>query len=371
VHDAIHGGAESLCTPLWCRREDAGRGAAAFVFVSAGPRRSVVAGSPPSAAHAAELRGNPNRGWHCSADASNIGTGTFMEYETMDAIDAPVSDGVSLRAMTADDLADAHALTDQLRWPHRPADWEQVFRHAEGLVAERDGRVVGTGLRWRWGPRHATIGLVVVSPACQGRRIGHRLMSSLLAGLEDCSVLLHATADGRGLYERLGFVRIGEIRQHQGMAQPTLPIALGAGWRLRPATESDLAALRSLDAASRGMPREALIEELFRASDVTVVLDRDGSACGFAMLRRFGKGLILGPVVASHVDGAKALIAHLVGLSAGKFVRIDVDGESGLTDWLAALGLKRVDAPTVMVRGAALPTPATLRAFALVTQALG
>ena len=112
----------------------------------------------------------------------------------MDVVDATVSDGVALRAMTPGDLMDAQVLTDQLRWPHRPADWELVFRHAEGLVAERDGRVVGAGLRWRWGPRHATIGLVVVSPACQGRRIGHRLMSSLLTGLDDCSVLLHATA---------------------------------------------------------------------------------------------------------------------------------------------------------------------------------
>ncbi|HEY1393440.1 MAG TPA: GNAT family N-acetyltransferase, partial [Methylibium sp.] len=82
--------------------------------------------------------------------------------------------------MAAADLEAAYALSAELRWPHRFADWEQVFRLGEGLVAERDGVVVGTGLRWRWGPRHATIGLIIVAPACQGRRIGHRLMSGLL-----------------------------------------------------------------------------------------------------------------------------------------------------------------------------------------------
>jgi hypothetical protein len=99
---------------------------------------------------------------------------------------------------------------------------------------------VGSGLRWRWGPKHATIGLIVVCPACEGRRIGHRLMSALLEGLECCSALLHATSEGRGLYERLGFVRTGGIRQHQGIAQAALPVALGPGRRPRSATEADL-----------------------------------------------------------------------------------------------------------------------------------
>jgi len=179
----------------------------------------------------------------------------------MSAVNAPISDGVALRTMTPADLPAAHALTDELRWPHRPADWEHVLRHGEGLVAERDGRVVATALRFRWGPRHATLGLIVVTAACQGRRIGHRLMTSLLDGLDDHTVLLHATAEGRGLYERLGFVRVGEVRQHQGVALPAPLIALDAGWRLRPGTEADLPALRALDAASRGMPRDALIGE--------------------------------------------------------------------------------------------------------------
>jgi ribosomal protein S18 acetylase RimI-like enzyme len=295
-----------------------------------------------------------------------------LENDTMDVIDAPVSDGIALRAMTADDLPAAQALTDELRWPHRLTDWEQVFRHAEGLVAERDGRLIGTGLRWRWGPRHATIGLVVVAPACQGRRIGHRLMATLLNGLDDCSVLLHATADGRGLYERLGFVRIGEIRQHQGTALPTPPLALGAGWRLRPATQSDLPALRSLDAAARGMPRDALIDELLRDAEATIVLDHDGKDCGMAMLRRFGRGHAIGPVIAPDAERAKALIAHLSGLNAGRFTRIDIDFDSGLAEWLETLGLLRVDAPTTMLRGPAPePPPGAPKLHAIVMQALG
>lgn len=166
-------------------------------------------------------------------------------------LNAPALDGVVLRPMTAADLSLAHALTTELRWPHRPADWAQVFAHAAGIVAERDGELVGTALRWRWGDRHASIGLVIVSPACQGRRLGHRLMSALLEELEDCTVLLHATAEGRGLYERLGFVRTGELRQHQGVAHPAPLVALPTGWRLRPPARARRHRCR------RSMPRHA------------------------------------------------------------------------------------------------------------------
>jgi predicted N-acetyltransferase YhbS len=289
----------------------------------------------------------------------------------MGAKEAPATDGLNFRQMTAADLAAAHALSTEVRWPHRATDWEQAFRLGEGLIAERDGQVVGTALRWRWGERHATLGLVIVAPACRGQRIGHRLMSALLDSLEGHSVLLYATAEGRGLYERLGFVRIGELRQHQGIALPSSPVGLDPGWRLRPAGQSDLDALVTLDARARGMPRDALIAELFAQAETTVVLDREEQACGFAMLRRFGRGDAIGPVIAGTETGAKALIAHLSGLNAGRYTRIDVGSDTGLSEWLETLGLQRVDAPTTMLRGPALVNVSDARLFAIVTQALG
>ena len=196
-------------------------------------------------------------------------------------------------------------------------------------------------------------------------------MSALLESMDDRTVLLQATAEGRGLYERLGFVRVGEIRQHQGMAQPTPLIALPAGWRLRPAGLNEAAALHQLDQDARGMPRAALIDELIAQADACVVLDHDGTQKGFAILRRFGRGHAIGPVVAPDAEGAKALIAHLAGMNAGRFTRIDIDFDSGLAEWLESIGLLRVDAPTTMVRGAPLQHPeGAPRLFAIVTQAL-
>src|SRR5439155_5902382 len=126
------------------------------------------------------------------------------------------------------------------------------------------------------------------------------------------------------------------------------------------------------DAGARGMPRHVLIDELFRDAEATVVLDHDDNACGFAMLRRFGRGHAIGPVVAPDVEGAKALIAHLAGLNAGRFTRIDIDFASGLAEWVESLGLLRVDAPTTMLRGPALVSePGGPKLYAIVTQAIG
>ncbi|HSW04666.1 GNAT family N-acetyltransferase [Aquabacterium sp.] len=286
--------------------------------------------------------------------------------------DSPAADGVMLRPMTTADLPSAHALSSQLHWPHRFADWEQALRHAEGFVAEQEGSVIGTALRWHWGPAHATIGLVIVDPAHQGQRIGHRLMSAVLDGLDSHCLLLHATPEGRGLYERLGFQRIGDLQQHQGQALPSPLVALDAGWRLRPAAQGDLPALQALDRVARGMPRDALIAELVDGAEASVVLDQGGTARGFGLLRRFGRGHVIGPVIAPDATGAQALIAHLSGLNAGRFTRIDIDAGSGLGDWVTSLGLARVDAPVTMQRGdAPAPVPGAPRLFAVTTQALG
>ena len=283
-------------------------------------------------------------------------------------------DGVTLRPMTAADLAHAHALSAEQRWPHRPQDWELVFAHAEGFVAERDGKIIASALRWLWGERHATLGLIIVTPAFQARRVGHRLLIALLDGLAGRTVLLHATVAGQGLYERMGFVRTGEVRQHQGIAQQSAPVELAKGWRLRPAGANDVATLAAIDTAARGMPRDALIADLLRVAETTVVLvDEENAPRGFGMLRRFGRGHVIGPVVAPDAQTAKTLIGYLSALNAGGFTRIDIDFDSKLAEWIESIGLMRVDAPTTMVRGTPLAMPAaggpTL--FAIASQAVG
>jgi GNAT superfamily N-acetyltransferase len=286
------------------------------------------------------------------------------------AVGKGLPDGVTLRRLTPGDLEAAQALSREFQWPFRLEDWRFSLAHGRGVAAVRDGELVGTALHWAWGKHHATVGHVMVSPRMQGQRLGQHLMHAIMSGLEDRSVLLHATAEGRGVYERMGFAITGEVRQHQGIAAPAQLVALPGHCRLRPLGRNDAKALVELDARAAGMPREAMLRQLL-AEGETVVLAREGEAVGFSIVRRFGRGHAIGPVVAPDLTSAQALIGHWCSRYAGKFLRIDVDAASGLPEWLEAQSLPRVGTVTTMVRGAAPERGAASGYWALVTQAMG
>jgi hypothetical protein len=87
-------------------------------------------------------------------------------------------------------------------------------------------------------------------------------------------------------------------------------------------------------------------------------------------VRRFGRGLAIGPLVAPDGERAKALIAYWAGAYAGAFVRIDVTGASGLSAWLAQAGLAQVDTAVIMARNGAPAQEEAVQQFAIINQAL-
>ena len=119
--------------------------------------------------------------------------------------------------MHAGDLAAMHGLAQRMSWPHGAEDCAQLLALGDGIAAvDRDGGTSGVGLRWNFGRDVATIGLILVAPECQGRGIGRALMKALIADSGSRALMLNATAEGLPLYEKLGFVSTGLVRQHQG-----------------------------------------------------------------------------------------------------------------------------------------------------------
>lgn len=273
------------------------------------------------------------------------------------------------RRMDTGDLAAAHGLTQAVRWPHRVEDWQFVLRVGSGYVAEQDGAVIGTGLCWKQGPHHASLGMIIVSNEHQGKGIGRELMRLVMEELGERCILLNATAAGQPLYERMGFVAIGTLCQHQGVMAAMPAVTLAGGTRVRPGTPQDLPAVIVLANRASGMGRDALVHELAAIGDLAV-LERDGALLGFSILRPFGRGRVIGPLVAPDPEAAKALVAHWSGACAGSFVRIDIDEATGLGPWLEQVGLAKVDTAVIMACNGVPERDAALTQFAIINQAL-
>lgn len=274
------------------------------------------------------------------------------------------------RPMTAADVAAAHALSVQLKWPHRLEDWAMLERVSQGFVAEDNGRLIGTAFTCPQGA-YATIGLVIVSDEYQGQGIGRKLMELALQACGPRTAMLNATLAGAPLYASQGFVDFGHIQQHQGNVLPPAPANLIPGERCRHLTEADRNQQIRLANAGSGLDRRAVLDDLFDCVEAAVGIERDGQLRAFAILRPFGRGRYIGPVIAENPQQAKHLIALLLAQVPDAFVRMDVSPDSGLGPWLEEAGLKQVDTVAQMVRGTPPQASSGVQQFALVSQAIG
>lgn len=268
--------------------------------------------------------------------------------------------------MVADDLPQAAALCSALSWPHRLEDLRLAFDLGHGLTFKQDDKLVGTAMGWNHGDTFATVGMIIIDAAFQGRGLGSRIFDALLAEMPSRSVILNATREGLELYRRRGFREFDQTCQHQGIASGP---AESNG--VYPADWTDLPAVLALDAAATGMERRNLISHLVEAGDLRALRGDDGKPRGYAICREFGRGHVIGPVIAETIGDAQALIADALSRLQGRFVRIDTSATSDLGPWLEAQGLKQVDTVEAMARGT-LPQPSgPSRVFALSSQSLG
>lgn len=269
-------------------------------------------------------------------------------------------------------LGDALALSRQAQWPHRLEDWSLLLSLSRGMVAvdAGSGRLVGTVLTTPYGEDAATINMVIVDEDWRGQGLGRRLMDEAMALADGRPLRLVATSEGLPLYEKLGFREVGTVLQHQGEAGAVPPVAAED---VAPAGAEDVAAIAALDGQAFGADRRLLLERIAGVGSFTL-LRRNGVPAGFAALRDFGRGQVVGPVVAPDADGAKALIAPILAAHPGKFLRVDTTADTGLAPWLADCGLLHVGGGIAMRRpapAAAPASPAPVSTFALASQALG
>jgi GNAT superfamily N-acetyltransferase len=140
------------------------------------------------------------------ADAPIVGRQRARMYEDMGELEGGTVE--ALAAASAADVAGLLARGEYFGW-----------------LAEEDGRIVaGVGAMWRrLLPRGRDLGLrreayvlnVFTEPAYRGRGIAHALMEELIAWARAegaARIVLHASDQGRPVYEGLGFEPTNEMR---------------------------------------------------------------------------------------------------------------------------------------------------------------
>jgi GNAT superfamily N-acetyltransferase len=274
---------------------------------------------------------------------------------------------LTLSEMKIEDVPRLHELSIGVNWPHRANDWEMLFGLGQGLVTRDEiGRILGSAMWFPMGPDLVSIGMVITSPRLQDHGSGRWLMHHILEETKDRGKILNATKAAYRLYLSLDFVPRKTVFQHNGVVH-TVPDAPDM---TRPIEPRDTSAVIALDAEAYGADRTPVIDKILPISTGTV-LERGGSVTGFALCRQFGRGHVIGPVVAETQEEAVSLIRPHVEALKGKFARMDTREESGvLRQFLAEAGIAPYDTVTTMTLGK-VPDPGRLTTFGLVNQALG
>lgn len=187
------------------------------------------------------------------------------------------------------------------------------------LVAEEDGRVVGTAASVGFGAT-GWVGGVAVTEEARGRGLGQRLTEAAIDALGPReTLLLLASADGRPIYERLDFVGEQHYRKFW-TPEDAMPVPSD----IRPLTAADRRAVAALDARVTGEQRALAIDVGLQGGVATLdlsavalrppwpalpILARDPAA-GAVML-----GAVMGPgirvsVPESNEPAVAALLAH-------------------------------------------------------------
>jgi GNAT superfamily N-acetyltransferase len=269
-------------------------------------------------------------------------------------------------------LTRMHELTMSVFWPHRPPDIALCIGLGKGYVAlDEIGRPLSSAMGFPSEEDFAMLGMMVTTPRLQAQGTGGRLLRRVINDLKGRDLRLSATREGYRLYEAAGFVPVGLVYQHQGVARAIHPPEPVAGLTVRAMQPGDLPAIQALDRHAYGAARTSILSAVRGVSE-GIVAERGGEIEGFAMMRTFGKGRVIGPLVAEQDGVAMQLAAHFILANEGAFLRLDTIVESERFEaFVSAAGLGVYDTVTDMRFGRLRRARSGPMTYGLAMQSLG
>lgn len=223
--------------------------------------------------------------------------------------------------MSHADLSHGLRLCRASNWNQLEDDWRFFLDRGGAALAEQDGAVVGSVGWLPFGGDFAWLSMMLVDPAARRGGIGSGLMEAALEALAGQHVRLDATPAGEPMYRKFGFLDEHRLARTK----------VAGGGRLSPDVRAiepaDLPAILARDRGVFGADRSALLAELYRRTPDLAWTGR-GAYC-------FGRpGYLfpqIGPVVASDLDGARAVVEHCLACHEGQTFVLDLpDRADGL-----------------------------------------
>jgi len=263
---------------------------------------------------------------------------------------------LQIRTMTAADVPLGMQLKAEAGWNQTPADWQRFLELApEGCyVAQADAQPVGTTAVFELGDV-AWIAMVLVAQSHRGQGIGTALMRQALADLDRRgvpSIRLDATALGRPIYEKLGFVAQFEVLRYDGVLAAAQSVPAPPAGRHEPSLE----AIADLDREVTRTDRRRLLAALWRQQpDAWFPHVEAGRLRGYLTLREGSQAVQIGPAVAETASAGETLFCAAAAAVPGRRVYLDIPRDNTpACRWAEAHGLT-VQRPFIrMVRGRAV-----------------
>jgi hypothetical protein len=176
-------------------------------------------------------------------------------------------------------------------------------------------------------------------------------MDLVLEQCGDRNLALNATHAAYPLYVSLGFKSEAIVYMRQGEARRILGPLPTLDGELRELSGDRLSEITALDTRAFGANRIKLLALL--AEDASIAtLSRDGEVVGYSMCREFGRGHVIGPIVARNDQDALHLTAVHLKTLQGRFVRVDTRERDGVfAEFLQQSGLGIAETVTTMSKG--------------------
>jgi GNAT superfamily N-acetyltransferase len=285
-----------------------------------------------------------------------------------------VPEGETIRLIEASDLGRLTELSRQVGFNQTRADWERLlYWDPDACFAAVHGdHIVATTTTTSYMQQLAWIGMVIVDESCRRLGIGSRLVEHALRHLESVGVrqiALDATGAGKQVYDHYGFRDQYEVHRMQGVATPVSePEAVSA----RRMTAADLPEVTLMDAATLGVARPELLDQLFRANPAGCsVVEERGTLVASSFRRAGALRWHIGPVVARDQAAADVAFQAAVAAIPGEPIEIDVIEGPQHAHVADRFHLSTARSFTRMVLGEDLPSAAQSRCYATAAPEVG